>query len=46
MDRGIGTMHWDVIRAGESSTVALDLGCSKCGDLKKKLPPLFDQLFS
>jgi photosystem II stability/assembly factor-like uncharacterized protein len=24
MDNGIGAMHWDVIRAGESSTVALD----------------------
>ena len=24
MDRGIGPMHWDIMRAGESSTVALD----------------------
>jgi len=24
MDNGIGAMHWDVIRAGESSTVGLD----------------------
>lgn len=24
MDRGIGEMHWDIMRAGESATVALD----------------------